>query len=134
MRLRITLTVIACAVLALTGAGRAAGAKGFQESSGNVQCGTGPGGMVCIAKRQKGVTNCTGRYVASGVIGRTGLTRLNQGCFNDKPFTASSFKTLKRGKKVKRGGVTCRAVSKGIRCVNADKHGFRLTRTDTAAF
>lgn len=54
-------------------------------------------------------------------------------CVSDTPMDPS-FETLALGGTWKRREFTCRLRASGLRCTNARRHGFRLTRTKQTLF
>jgi hypothetical protein len=112
----------------------ASAAAGFQDPTKNIRCAVKGSAVTCIIRRQN-KAKCTQLYTASGTLKKSGPAVMNFGCFNDKPFSAKRFKTLKYGKKKTVKGVTCVATKKtGMRCTNRAKHGFVLHRKGSTAF
>ncbi len=115
-------------------ASASAAAAGFQDPSKNIQCAVKGSAVTCMIRRQD-KASCAKLFTASGTVKRTGASVMNFGCFKASPLNTKTFKTLAYGKRKTVKGVTC-VVSKttGVKCTNADKHGFSLSRKGSTSF
>ncbi len=112
----------------------ASAAAGFQDPTKNVQCAVKGSAVTCMIRRQDKAT-CAKLFTASGTLKKSGPSVMNFGCFKAAPFATKTFKTLAYGKRKTVKGVTC-VVTKttGMKCTNADKHGFSLSRKGSTSF
>lgn len=108
--------------------------KGFRTAADDVRCGTKGKTLVCIAVNKNQAGACKGGFTGKGRVRRTGRSVLDQGCFGGLPYDVSGFKVLKKGRKVTRKGVTCKAGKASVRCTNRSRHGFVLSRAGASSF
>ena len=140
-------TVVLGAILLTSTADAGTRTTAFRDPSKKIRCATKESSVLCLIAGQKAATSAAKSkpkpaprkppscgYTASGTVRKRGKATLNLGCFRDNPLRKRSFRTLGYGKKIKLNGVTCTVRRSGVRCVNADKHGFELRRTGTIVF
>jgi hypothetical protein len=115
-------------------ASASAAAAGFQDPSKNIQCAVKGSSLTCMIRRQD-KASCAKLFTASGTLKKRGPSVMNFGCFKASPLNTKRFKRLAYGKRKRIKGITC-VVSKraGIKCTNADKHGFTLSRKGSTSF
>ncbi len=112
----------------------ASAAAGFQDPSKNLRCAVKGSAVTCMIRRQD-KAKCAKLFTASGTLKRRGPSVMNFGCFEKSPFAAKRFKTLAYGKRKTVKGVTCVVTKRaGMKCTNADRHGFSLTRKGSTSF
>jgi hypothetical protein len=127
-------TATAAAKPAPVPASASAAAAGFQDPTKNVRCAVKGSAVICLIRHQDKAT-CGKLFTASGTLKKHGPAVMNFGCFPTSPFAATRFTTLAYGKRKTIGGVTCVVTKKtGMKCTNADKHGFSLTRKGSTSF
>lgn len=132
------LAMLATAAVAAAGSGPPLKWKTFKLPGGSVACVITGGsakqsGVICTAKLQPGARkfprkNCHG-IGDSGAAILLGLTGKPKGvCLSENPFQPP-IRTLKYGKRIAIGGISCAAISKsvGVRCENASALGFSLS-------
>ena len=112
----------------------ASAAAGFQDPTKNIQCAVKGSALTCIIRRQD-KAKCATLFTASGTLKKQGPSVMNFGCFEASPLGREGFTTLDYGKRKTVKGVTC-VVSRtaGMKCTNAAKHGFSLSRKGSTSF
>lgn len=132
-------------VAAAASAGSAPPIKSFKLPGNKVRCVIAGGarptaGVLCIGKLNPGVKgfprrNChgegdTGGGLSMGLIGKpSGI------CLSEDPFVPP-IRLLAYGKTISVGNISCAAVSKtiGVRCENANSHGFQISASGWRRF
>lgn len=102
----------------------------IKSPSGNITCGEGDGAVVCLIHEQSFLEprSCDGLWTMSASVRRRGRAKLNTGCFGGVPVDTTGARTLRYGETATRRGVRCKSSKRGMRCTNADGHGFSLSR------
>ena len=134
-------TALAIAALVLLAPATAqAGISGFQTPSGNIFCAyikfEGVRDLRCDISRTTNTPppkprSCEHDWGFS--FGMTARSRARRLCVSDTPMDPS-FSKLAYGRTWKRGPFTCRSRTTHLRCTNARKHGFELSRSKQRLF
>lgn len=132
MRIALVLT----AALALTAPAPAAtSGVFFRTPSGNIYCAYF-GSLRCdigsgLVPKPPKPAGCDFDWGQTYQLGRTGVTRV--GCVSDSVFSPTA-RVLRYGTRLSRGGITCVSRTSGLRCTNASRHGFFLSRAHSSRF
>lgn len=125
------------AVLALLAAPAAADVSPFKTPSGNIQCyvgtGAGPSDIDCTIFQFSGTptvprpASCGGAWGHRYMMGASGRVQMVCGAPGPKN-TAPGVDVAPYGVKADWGNLSCLSQRTGLRCENADGHGFLLSR------
>jgi hypothetical protein len=131
---RAALVVVAALALAAPSAS-ATSSSFFRTPSGNIYCAYF-GSLRCdirsgLMPKPPKPAGCDFDWGQTYELNRSGGARV--GCVSDSVFTPSA-RVLRYGTRWGRGGITCISRTSGLRCTNASRHGFFLSRARSFRF
>jgi hypothetical protein len=132
---RLLLLPVLAAALGLASPAAAAQSSFFRTPSGNIYCAYF-GSLRCdirsgLVPRPAKPAGCDFDWGGTFELGRTGAARV--GCVSDSVFTPSA-RVLRYGTRWSRGGIVCVSRTSGLRCTNASRRGFFLSRARSFRF
>ncbi|EPX86816.1 DUF6636 domain-containing protein [Salipiger mucosus] len=115
----------------------------FKTPSGNIECyigtGEGPPDLTCTIHQFSGTPNvprpasCNGPWGHTYILLARGRVRMECGGPGGKN-TAPGVDVAPYGVSADWGGISCHSARTGLRCQNADGHGFHLSRRNLGVF
>jgi hypothetical protein len=131
--------LIIAVIATLTSAANAQDVPGFQSPSKNISCLVFPDGsgtaircdIAAMDSKPKRPADCDLEYGQAFMMhAKGGAERICYGdALTDKPLPAVAY-----GETWQRGGFTCTVEQTGVTCLNAERHGFALSRAKQDLF